>query len=303
MNGLSDNLRGALLMMLAMAAFTLNDACMKSVTAELPLFQTIFLRGGLTLAFLLAIAGRLGGMRWRVSRPDRKFLALRTLGEVGGTITFLTALMHMPFASLSAILQVLPLAVTLAAALFLRERVGWRRMLAIAVGFSGVMLIVRPGTASFDGWSLIGLASVAFVVIRDLATRQISRDVTSVTVAALAAASVTAMAALALPFSGWEPLDTSATLRIAGASAFLIVGYLAIVMAMRVGDVSVVAPLRYTALVFAIALGWGVFGEFPDALTLAGALIVIATGIYTFYRERQAGRKLAAPHPATLRIR
>ncbi|MCB2136356.1 MAG: DMT family transporter [Rhodobacteraceae bacterium] len=300
---ISDNLRGSVYMSLAMAAFTVNDTCMKVVTAEMPLYQALVLRGTLTMIALYVIALRRGGLQLRVDPADGRRIGYRTIGEVGGTVTFLTALKHMPLANLSAIMQVLPLAVTLVAALFLRERVGWRRLLAILIGFSGVLLIIRPGSSGFDIWSLLGLASVAFVVLRDLVTRRLSRAVPSVTVAFYAAASVTVLGLVGIPFTGWIAITLPVALLIAGASSFLIVGYLAVVMAMRVGEVGVVAPFRYTALVFAIGLGWLAFRQLPDTLTLIGAGIVIVTGIYTFYRERKIGQRLTIPQKVPLRLR
>lgn len=299
----SDNFRGALYMSIAMAAFTVNDSCMKLVTAELPLYQAIVLRGALTTLALLVIGWRMGTIRLRLPAADLRRIGWRTLGEVTGTVTFLSALKHMPLANLSAILQALPLAVTLAAAMILREPVGWRRMLAIIIGFVGVLIIVRPGTAGFDVWALVGLASVGCVVLRDLATRGLSRDVPSVTVAIYAAVSVALTGLVLVPFSGWEAVSLRIAALIVAAAGFLIMGYLAVVMAMRVGEISLVAPFRYTALIFAIVLGWAVFGQLPDGWTLIGAAIVIATGIYTFYRERRLGRRVAAPAAQTLRVR
>ncbi|MCB2117566.1 MAG: DMT family transporter [Rhodobacteraceae bacterium] len=292
-----DNARGALFMSVAMAAFTLNDTCMKAVTATLPLYQAIFLRGTLTTLGLLVIGWRMGGLRFRLPAGDGKWLVLRTLGEVGGTLTFLTALRHMPLANLSAILQSLPLAVTLAAAFFLGESIGWRRLSAILVGFAGVLLIVRPGTEGFDRWSLLGLSSVACVVLRDLATRRMSSALPSVTIAVAAALSVTLTGAALLPVSGWEAVGAPRAGLIATAAAFLIVGYLLIVMAMRTGEIGIVAPFRYTSLLFAIVLGWAVFHQLPDTMTIFGAAIVIATGVYTFHRERQRARSAAFTTP------
>ena len=191
---LSDNARGSLWMGIAMGAFTLNDTCMKAVTETMPLYQAMFLRGLLTTILIAVIGMRAGTLRFDWAPSDRFWMALRTVGEVGGTLAFLTALRHMPLANLSAILQSLPLAVTLAAALLMREPVGWRRLAAILVGFCGVLLIVRPGTEGFDRWSLLGLVSVAFVVLRDLSTRRMSAGLTSITVAFSAAVSVTVVA-------------------------------------------------------------------------------------------------------------
>lgn len=288
---LSDNLRGSVLMTVAMVAFTVNDTCMKAATTTLPVFQAIVLRGVLTMAALAIIAWSTGALRFPSRRADQMWIVARTFGEVAGTFTFLMALKHMPLANLSAILQFLPLAVTLAAAVILRERVGWRRMTAIGVGFVGVMMIVRPGSDGFDRWSVLGLLSVGCVVIRDLATRRISGNVPSVMVAFLAALSVAVGAALVLPFTEIAAVTPRQGLQIVGAAGFLIIGYLAVVMSMRVGDIAVVAPFRYTSLVAAILLGWAAFGQFPDDVTLMGAAIVVATGIYTFYRERRLARE------------
>lgn len=300
---LSENARGAIYMSVAMTAFTVNDACMKAVTQALPLYQAMFLRGVFATIALLAIGWHMGSLRFAMQASDRKWLFLRTLGEVGGTLTFLSALRHMPLANLSAILQFLPLAVTLAAALLLREPVGWRRFTAIAVGFAGVLLIVRPGTAGFDRWALVGIASVAFVVLRDLTTRRMSSALPSVTVAVTAAVSVTLTGAALVPFGGWAPVGAAEAALVATAATCLIAGYLLIVMAMRVGEISLVAPFRYTALIAAIGLGWAAFGQLPDTLTLAGAGIVILTGIYSFHRERRLGRSVAIPDELSPRRR
>lgn len=290
----SENLRGAGLMVVAMAAFTLNDTCMKAVTQSLPLYQAIFLRGALTLLLLFPLARATGGLRLALPRGDAGLMVLRTLGEIGATILFLTALMHMPLANLSAILQALPLAVTLAAALFLGEPVGWRRLAAILAGFGGVLLIVRPGGEAFNIWALAGVGAVACVVVRDLATRKMSAALPSVTVAVFAASAVTVLGAVVSPFQGWGAVSALNLGLLAVAAVFLIMGYIFIVGATRAGDIGVVAPFRYTALVWAIGLGWAAFGHFPDPLTLLGAGIVVAMGIYTFHRERRLGRLAAA---------
>lgn len=291
---LSENMRGAALMMAAMAAFTVNDAAMKAVTQSLPLYEAIFLRGLITLALLIPLARAMGGLRFALARRDAGLVALRSAAEIGATVLFLTALTHMPLADLSAIMQSLPLAVTLAAALVFREKVGWRRMLAIAAGFSGVLLIVRPGGAGFDIWALAGIGAVLCVVVRDLSTRRMSTALPSVTVAVFAAASVTMLGAVVAPFGGWTPVEAADWALLGTAAVFLILGYIFIVSATRTGDVGLVAPFRYTALLWALLLGWFVFGDFPDALTLVGAGIVVATGIYTFHRERRLGRLSAA---------
>ncbi|WP_309667292.1 DMT family transporter [Tabrizicola sp.] len=284
---LSDNVRGAVLMNVAMAAFTINDTAMKAAMQAVPLFQAIGIRGLVATLALTVIGYRLGGLSLNLPRRDLGFLAMRSGAEVLGTILFLAALMHMPIANLSAIMQVLPLAVTLAAALFLRERIGWRRMTAIVIGFAGVMIIIRPGTHGFDIWSVMGLGSVICVVVRDLVTRRMSASLPSVTVALSAAVTVLVLGLAGTAAQGWQPVAQTDLLLIAGAALALIVGYLTVVMTMRVGEISFIAPFRYMALLWAIVLGWLAFGELPDALTLIGAAIVVLTGVYTLMRERK----------------
>lgn len=292
---MSDNLRGALYMIGAMAGFTLNDTGMKAATQSLPLFEAIALRGAMTLAMLAVLGVAIGGLRHRLTRRDTVIIGIRTLAEIAATGLFLTALMHMPLANLSAILQSLPLAVTLGAALFFGERIGWRRMIAILIGFGGVLLIIRPGTDGFDRWSVMGLASVGCVVLRDLATRYLSPAVPSVLVSLWSATGVMAMGLVGCLFTGWQPITASEGLIVGAASVALIAGYMFGVMAMRVGDIGFVAPFRYTSLIWALMLGWLAFGTWPDAITMIGAGIVIATGIFTLYRERKLARSGAAP--------
>ena len=293
---LSDNTRGILLMCGSMLAFTLNDTLVKAVLADgMNLFQAITLRGiGAALGLIVLALWQTGRLNLWPKGPDRTFLALRTFGELGATFCFLVALAHMPLANLSAIMQSLPLVVTLAAALLLGEPIGWRRIAAIAVGFVGVMIIIRPGAADFDEWSVLGLGSVGFVVIRDLATRRFSSGLPSTTGAIWAAVTVLIMGLIGVASEGWQPVSLLAGAQIVGAALFLIAGYICAIMVMRVGEIGVVAPFRYTSLLFAIILGWLLFGTLPDFWTLLGGVIVVASGIYMLLRERRKRMEAAA---------
>ncbi len=288
---MTDNTRGALLMMAAMAAFTINDAFMKLLAGQMPLFQAIFLRGLATTVVFLALAWHMDALRLPAGARDRRLLALRTLAEIGAAGCFLTALFNMPLANATAILQSLPLAVTLAGALFLREPVGPRRWSAIAIGFVGVMLIVRPGAEGFTVYSLLALASVGFVTLRDIATRQMSAALPSVTVALAASTGVMVAFGVASVPGDWVTPTPAMLAVLAGAAVFVIAGYMLGVLVMRRGEVGFIAPFRYTSLLWALALGWLVFGDWPAPLTLAGAAIVVATGSFTLWR----GGRLRAP--------
>ncbi len=288
---LTDNTIGALLMMASMAAYTLNDTLMKSLSGHVPLFQVIFLRGCLTSAAVAVIAWRMGAFSKRVSRRDTRAILLRVVGEVAGTYFFLSALYHMPLANVTSLLQALPLAITLTAALVFREKIGIQRLGAILVGFVGVMLIVRPGAEGFDSYALYGLAAVGCLTLRDLATRSLSRETSSMLVTF--ATSVTVMAVFGLAQLGgeWAPLGRTDWLTICGAATLIVGGYLTSIMVVRVGEIGFTAPFRYTAILWALLLGWLVFGDWPAPIVLIGAGIVVASGLFTLYREARLGRK------------
>lgn len=289
---MSDNLRGVLLMCAAMLAFVVNDSFMKAVTQDVPLFEAIFLRG-LGASIALIIMARIttkGRVQLFPAGPDRAVLVLRSIAEVLATLTFLTALMHMPLATLSAIMQSLPLAVTLAAAFYYKENISWQIWAAIAAGFVGVLLIIKPGMAGFDRWSVVGLVSVGFVVLRDLSTRHVSAALPSSTMAIWASVLVTLLGAGGAMMQGWTGVDLHAALQIIGATVALVIGYMTVVMVMRVGDIAVVAPFRYTALIWALLFGWVFFGTLPDGTALIGAAIVVISGIYTLWHSARAAK-------------
>lgn len=277
-----------------MAAFTAVDTITKAVSSEMNIGQVMLVRGLFAVLLVAAFAYQQGALRplhTLMLRP----VALRVLGEIGGTISFMTALVHLPLANTSAILQALPLAITLGAAVIFREPVGWRRWSAIAAGFIGVLIIVRPGLAGFSQYSLFALVSVAFCALRDLATRKIPAKIPSLFITLLTAVTVTTAGGVILvPLGGWTPPSTGALGLMALAAVLLLIGYQCIISALRTGDISAVAPFRYSALLWAILLGYIVFGDVPDEMMVTGAAIIVASGLYAFYRERIRHRALAA---------
>ena len=284
---MSPNMVGACLMMASMACFTLNDTMLKLTDGTVPLFQLLCLRSMITVGLIGVTKGRLGALHFRVSRRDWTLIGIRAGTEVVIAYFFLTALLNMPLANMTAIMQAVPLTVTLASALVLREAVGWRRMLAIAVGFAGVMLIVKPGAEGFNIWSVYALISVFGVTIRDLVTRRLSADVPSITVTLVTALTVLVASGLASLNAPWVAIGAGNAGLITALAFCIFGGYFFSIQVMRTGDVSFVAPFRYTGLIWALVLGWFFFGEWPGVLTLIGATIVVATGIFSFYRERK----------------
>ncbi|MEM9603992.1 MAG: DMT family transporter [Pseudomonadota bacterium] len=288
---LTDNTRGALMMMAAMAGYACNDVLIKFTAQDIGLYQAILVRGAAATVLLGAVALWQRQVRLPESARDRRLLAVRIVTEIVITVLFLTALLHVPLATVTAILQFTPLAITLAAALLLGERVGWRRYSAIAVGFIGVMLIVKPVGGSFNIYALYGLAAMVGVVVRDLITRRMSTSVSSLFVAFSTAAAVTLMAAAVCTVTPWTPMQASDVGWLMGAAVFILIGYLSSVTSVRCGDLSFVSPFRYTVMLWAIGLGWLVLEEVPDAVTLIGTAIVAATGVYAILRESAAAHR------------
>ena len=284
----SENARGALYMSIAMLGFSGNDAFLKSVSADLALSQAVFLRSLATTLLIGAVVLSQRGLRFRPGRRDRRLIGVRSLGEIGGTVCFLTALFNMPIANATAILQSLPLAITLAAALLFDEPVGWRRYLAIAVGFLGVLLIIRPGSSGFNAYALWALAAIVFIVTRDLATRRLSPDVPGPFVALVTSAVLTVAAAAAGGLEDWRPVAAHHLLALLVASGCLVVAYLFGVKSMRTGEIGAVQPFRYALLLWAMLFGIVMFGEWPDAWMLVGSAVVVGAGLFTLYRERRA---------------
>jgi len=286
-NRLSPNQKGALLMLGSMAFFTFNDTLVKLAGESLPLWQIVTVRGVMASLLLLGLARAMGALRFDFSRRDWRLLLARCATEMAATYFFLSALLQLPLANVTAVLQMLPLTVTLCAALVFGESVGWRRSLAIALGFVGMLLIVRPGGADFGPATVYALLAVAVLTLRDLVTRQMSPAVPSLTVTFLAAFSVMLFGIGLGAGESWQPMGVRDWLLLSGTAVLILLAYLCAVMTIRVGEVSAVAPLRYSGLVWALILGWGVFGDFPSGLTLLGAGIVVAAGVFTLMRERQ----------------
>ena len=290
---MSNNLRASLLMVFSMAGFAINDALIKSLDGVFSTGQVMAVRGCiLSVLILLVIAQR--GLLPRLREALTPLVVMRASMELGATLFFLTALVQLPFASISAILQSLPLAVTLGAAVFFGEPVGWRRWLAIAIGFLGVMIIIRPGTIGFEPATLLVVVSVVFAAARDLFTRALPKVMPSLLVTAATALIVTlAGTCLVMVQDSWVPMGWTELATMALAASFLFVGYQCIVLAMRTGEVAYVVPYRYTSLLFSILLGYLFFAEVPDQYTIIGSLIVIAMGIFTLYREIVRSRQVA----------
>ncbi|MAN55372.1 MAG: DMT family transporter [Paracoccus sp. (in: a-proteobacteria)] len=288
---MSVNARAALLMTLAMAGFAFEDALLKFLSSDLSIGQLLLLLGfGGMVAFGAWVALGPEGLRWRdLIHPG---VLLRNLCEAVCGVFFLTAISIGDLAIASAILQALPLLMTLGAALILGEKVGWRRWASIGAGFLGVLMIVRPGTDAFQPGSVLALVAVLFLAVRDLVTRRLPASIGSGLLTASAFGSMS-LAGAALVVVGGQPLiapDPAQWGLMAASLIFGLFGYLTMVIATRIGEIGAIAPFRYSRLVFAIILGLLVFAERPDGWMLTGAAIIAVAGGYTMWREARLNR-------------
>tara|TARA_R110000850_G_scaffold16381_7_gene51172 strand:+ start:1017 stop:1895 length:879 start_codon:yes stop_codon:yes gene_type:complete len=283
---MTDTLRGAALMVGSMACFALEDGLIKALSGTFPAAQIIWMLG---LGGSLAFVGWLIATGQTVWSPHylRPQVLLRSGFEVAGTLCFVSALALIPLATASAVIQATPLVVAMGAAVFLGARVGWRRWLAIGVGFAGVLIILRPGSSAFDPATLLAVGGMLGLAARDLVTRTMPGIVSGARLSLHAFASLVP-AGLLLQFltgASWVIPDAAQIGILAIAVAVGMVGYLAIVGATRLGDISVVSSFRYSRMLFALIVGMVAFCERPDALMIVGVVIVIGSGVFTLLRE------------------
>lgn len=294
-----NNLRGALLMTLAMAGFSAEDALIKILATEMPMGQVmIYLGAGGSLGFALL------ANRARHCVFSRGFwhpiVLLRNGGEIVGTAAFITALALIPLSLNTALLQTNPLFVALGAILFLGEQVGWRRWMALGIGFAGVLVILRPGLTAFDPNALFAILGALGLSVRDLALRQRPASVHPLQLSAWGFAMLIPVGLGMLAFDqGPVRIGGAQLVQLAAAIGLAMSAYHALTHAMTEGEVGFVTPFRYVRVVFGFAIAWVVFAERPDVWMFVGAAIVVGAGLYTLIRERQMARQTRAASSAS----
>ncbi|MHB2167912.1 DMT family transporter [Alsobacter sp. R-9] len=291
---LAANRRGIVAMLLAMAFFVTNDTLMKMAREELPAGQVMGVRGifAALCTFAMVVAfGELG--RWRLVL--RGVVLLRGSLELAVAICFIVALGHLPLADITAMGQSAPLLLAAYVALTGEEQMGWRRWLAILVGFLGVLLVVKPGSPSFDIYGVLGCMSAVLVAGRDLVTRRVHHSVPTVLILATTTAVVAGGGSLyGLLTETWQPVTWSVTVELALAGIFVTLGHYCVITAFRGVDIAVVSPFRYAVILFAAVYGLVVFGDVPDLWGTVGAVLIAGSGLYTLHRERVRHRNVAA---------
>ena len=282
---MSENIRGALIMMICMSAFVLNDAFVRLAGDSLPLAQILFVRGLITTIVLLAFAIYGGVFSLTVSKKDKWRIFFRSIAEALTAYFFLTAVMNMPFANVTAILQILPMTVTLAAAFVFKEKVGIIRITLILCGFFGVVLIINPAAAGFNWYAIYALIAVLLITMRDLITRKLSSEVSILLPTVSASVGVLLFSVILLINTPLQPLNSQNSLFIFLAAFFIVFGYYTAVLVMRKGEISFISPFRYSAILFALILGFVFFDEQPDKHALLGIVIVMLAGIVLMIRN------------------
>lgn len=288
------NRRGVLAMAGGMACFVSNDALVKFVSQSLPSAQLIFLRGVFATLLLLAIAHGLGATARLQTLLDRR-VVIRALLDAFATVVYLTSLFHLPIGNATAINMATPLFITLFAVIAFGEQVGASRWLAIATGFVGVLLVVQPTAAAFNAYALLCLGGTLLHASRDLMTRVIDRGIPSILITLSTACAVTLLSGLWSVFQRWQAVTGQQLALLAAASVFLSGGYFLLTVSMRGGEMSLIAPFRYTGLLFALVLGFLVWGDVPNALAWAGIALLVAAGLYVLHGERSRARAELEP--------
>ena len=279
------NLQGILLMIASMAAFAVADTLVKLSTAVMSPAQVMFflLGGALFIFFIMAVVQK---DRLIDARAFSPILLVRYLAEIIGMVGMVMALANVPISIVGAITQASPLLATAGAVFFLNEKVGWRRWCSITVGFIGVLLIVQPGGVTFDYAVLWAILAMAALSVRDLTTRLIPKDIPSASLATFTMAAATPFTIAWIFFNGESLMPDNVNWYIVIPMVVIgALGYILIIASIRITEVSVVMPFRYSRIIFLLVLGILVFGEKPGVLMLFGAALIIGSGTYMMWRE------------------
>ncbi|KQP18135.1 hypothetical protein ASF43_09865 [Pseudorhodoferax sp. Leaf267] len=269
----------------AMAGFVVNDALVKYVSQTLPSAQLIFMRGAMATLLVLGVACLLGAAA-QLGKVLQPRVAVRACVDACATVIYLLSLFHLPLANATAINLAAPLFMVVFAVWFLKEQPGAARWAAVAVGFAGVLCVVQPRSDGFNAWALLCLGGTVLHATRDLMTRCIDPAIPSIVVTLATALAVTLLSGAMSLAQGWQPFGAAELALLAAAAVFLAIGYFLIIQCMRTGEVSLTAPFRYAALLFAVVLGYVVWGDVPNLWAWCGIALLVGSGLYVVHHER-----------------
>lgn len=268
------------------AILTLQDAFLKTLTADYPTGQLLSIRSLFVYIPILVFAMRAGGvhMAWQIN--GWKAQGIRGLCVVGGSFAFITGLSYLPLADAFAIAFAGPLFVTAMAPIFLNEVIGWRRWTAVLVGFGGVLIIVQPGSTAFQWFAIFPLVASMLAGVRDMITRKMAPNETSIAVLFVTTTFVFVAGSLSYFVGDWQPIQWVHVPYFVASGLFVGIAHYLLIEAFRWGEAALVSPFKYMNLIWAAIFGFLLFGDIPGTATIIGAAIVAASGIYILHRER-----------------
>lgn len=276
-------------MLVGTAIITLSDALVKALADTYPTGQLLFIRSVCVWPWIFLFAYRMGGLS-SLRIQDIKGQVLRGACVIASAYLFITGLRHLTLADAIAISFMGPLFITAMAPLVLGEKVGWRRWLAVLVGFAGVLFMLRPGSTTLQWAIIFPLGAALCGGLRDLITRRIAGTETTVAVLAVTTAFVMIAGLVTVPFVTWVPLRQTDIVLFVASGALIAVAHTLMIEAFRRGEAGLVAPFKYSSLLWATLIGFLMFGELPDRWTVIGAVIIILAGLYVLHREMQLKR-------------
>lgn len=279
---MSHNSKAAGLMVLAMSMVSTNDALIKSASETLSVSQVLALRGVMACLVFGLFIKLTGRSLWSRLILDRTNL-LRGALEVLTTLLYVSGLALLPIAIATTLIWTSPILLTILGALALREPVTLARWVAVGTGFCGLLLITRPFGAGFSAAMALPLAGAFVLALRDLVTRRIDPRIGSFTITFTTLLMVTVAGAL-LSLFDWHPLAGGALAKLAASAVLLALGFHCMIKAVRLGDLSFVAPFTFTAILVAMTLGYLVWGDVPSPAMLAGVALIIAACVYILRR-------------------
>jgi len=291
-------MRGIVAVLVAMALFVLSDSVVKLAGERMPATEIMALRGVMAVLLMGGVAGATVEIgRWHLIAQPR--VVVRAVLEAAVAVLFLGSLPHLPLADITAIQQMTPIVLTVLSAVVLREDVGWRRWLAVVAGFAGVLLVIQPTGEGINIFAWSALACAALVAVRDLVTRRLAPGIPTALVTFTTTVSVCVAGFIGSPVETWSAPTRHGLTLLAMSAVLVSLANVFVIRAFRGTEVSVVAPFRYAGVLWAIALGFLIWGHVPNALALAGTAILVGSGLYIMHREalrRRAARDLPEPH-------
>jgi drug/metabolite transporter (DMT)-like permease len=290
---MTANQRGIVAICGCMASYTVNDVLVKQILRDYPVGEVIFVRGLMSALLIGGFVLTLGHRR-QMGAAMGRLMAARSVCDGLSTVCFIAALAHMALVNVAAVLAIGPLLITALSVVFHGEAVGWRRWTAVGVGFLGALFLIKPIPSAFDVWAIIAAGSALFAALRELYNRKIDHSVPTVIIAFWGAVGIT-LCGTAFAFTeDWRMFAIGDLAQLFVAAMFVGIAIYLMALGFRNVDLSVVAPFRYSYLITSALGGYLLFREVPDGWSMAGAALIVGSGLYALHREAVRKRTLTA---------